>query len=255
MSQAVNNNRTISVPTNPIDAAGESFEQTLHEVIADRPALVLLDCATLERVISSHINLLWIANILCRENGIELQLLNPPSGLLRILNALDLTHTFIFSETGSVAGQKINKDIILINIPKSYSDQIFAETDDINKAIARFVSFLSKIGAGETTIHELRTIFYEIATNIRLYSGLKSSDQFAIDIVADRNQITITFTDKGRAFDSCVAAIHVDPDKAAKFRKRRGFGLAMIRTLADHLAYRPNRGGGNILTVCKKWRH
>ncbi len=253
MSPAINQNRTIDVPAKPTAEASKEFEQTLLAVIADHPDLILLDCAALQRVISSHINLLWTANTLCREAGIELRLLNPSPGLFRILSILDLLHAFSFNEMENFPEGQSDKGILSISLPKSYSEEVSAEMDAINKAIARFVSFLTYIGAGTTTMHELRTIYYEIATNIRQHSGLTVSDKFRVDINADFDQIIMTFIDAGRTFNAAVAGKHVDANIAAKTRKRRGFGLAMIHRLANRLEYQPNNDKGNILTVYKKW--
>jgi anti-sigma regulatory factor (Ser/Thr protein kinase)/anti-anti-sigma regulatory factor len=255
MSQAVKQNRIVAMPVETGPTSGKSFEHEIDVAINDRPDLILLDCAPLVHVISNHINLLWIANSLCLEKKVEMRLLNPSPSLRRILDLLDLTGAFKFEITDNTVDHRGDKNAVLVTLPQSYSDQVPVEINAIDKAVARFLVFLSDIGVGAAMIQELRIIFYEIATNIRLHSGLNSPDRFTIDIAIDPNQIKMTFTDKGRPFDMTAAASPIDVGQAAKIRKRRGFGIMMIRRLANRLEYRLDENSGNILTVCKKWDH
>ncbi|SYZ72070.1 hypothetical protein TRIP_C20185 [Candidatus Zixiibacteriota bacterium] len=253
MSKAINNSRVINLPAGLTTSETVSFEQALKAAVAERPGTILLDCSLLGQVSSNHINLLWQANTACREKKIELRLLNPPPTLLRILTVLDLTHTFEFGETVNTSKPRDDWDTLTAELPQTYVMEVAVEAEAIDKAIVKFILFLGKIGAGATTIHELRTIYYEVATNIRQHSGLKAADQIRVVVFADYEKIMMTFEDKGRYFDSTAVDAHVDAGRAAKIRKRRGFGLAMIRRLADRLVYRGGENGGNILTVHKKW--
>lgn len=254
MQSAVKHSCILRVPGDPSPSYAGQFERMLFAGVADHPARLVLDCGDLERVVSSHVTLLWRANSLCQEAGVELRLLNPPLALMRVLNVLDLAHTFRF-EGGNEADSSYDiRDMVAADLPRAYSDSACADVNDIDQAIKRFVPFLDSLGVSATTALEVKTIYYEVATNIRCHSGLAPDDRFAIEVRADHDGLTMTFADSGRPFDPTSGDNCIDPKEAARTGKRRGFGIVMIRRLSDRLEYRRDESRGNVLTVVKGWR-
>lgn len=253
MPQAVKNIQTIVVPCDISLATIEAFEQDLQEIAEGKPEIVRLDCEALVRVLSSHINVIWNAHSLCRSLGIVARLANPTPALMRILHVLDLVGSFKYDGANHVMGQRQDQDVSLIDLPQAFSDAVHPTSDDIDEAIARFVAFLTDARVSATTILELRTLYYEIATNIRLHSGISRQEEFQVKAGAKWDQLTITFTDSGKFFDTSANKAPVDFATASQQQKRRGFGLPMIQRLADELKYNRDESGHNVLTIVKKW--
>jgi anti-sigma regulatory factor (Ser/Thr protein kinase)/anti-anti-sigma regulatory factor len=253
VSQTVGNMRILKVPGPVMGGEFDSFRQEFGCVVADSPAVIVLDCGALKRLASSHIGLLWECNQQCRDHGIRFQLKNPSAAMVRTLEALDLRESFALGMAESVGAEFRDKDIPTGTF-QSYIDCIPLDREAITLAEDRFVSFLHRIGAGAGTTHELRTVVYEIATNIRTHSGLEPTDHFTLEATANSKEIALTFTDTGVPFDPTIGTRQVDPTQAARTAKRRGFGLLMIQKLVDNLEYRRDAEGANMLNIRKRWR-
>jgi anti-sigma regulatory factor (Ser/Thr protein kinase)/anti-anti-sigma regulatory factor len=254
MPSVIKRSCILRVPSDLSPVASGQFERLLNAGVTDRPERIVLDCGSLERVVSNHIALLWRANTLCQEAAIDLRLLNPPLALMRVLNVLDLTHTFGFEGETEAESLHSDRDLAAANLPSEYAESARADIADIDWAIMRFVKFLNGLNVSATTALELKTIFYEVATNIRCHSGLGPIDQFSVDVRADRDAITMTFSDNGRPFDPTTVPDTLEVEEASRSKRRRGFGLIMIRRLANRLEYRHDETTGNMLTIVKEWR-
>jgi anti-sigma regulatory factor (Ser/Thr protein kinase)/anti-anti-sigma regulatory factor len=253
MPQVAKQIQTVMMPSNVTPSTTEAFERDVRDALAGAPDLLRLDCLSLERVVSSHINLLWNALTRCRDAGVTLHLAHSPAALMRILYVLDLVEAFEFEGVHPETGQRLDQDLQLVKLPHSFSDSVQIDIDDIDDAIARFVAFLGDIRVSATTMLELRTIYYEIATNIRIHSGMTEKDRFLVTATAGWDYLEITFTDSGRPFDPTAGVGRFDPAAASQHRQRRGFGLPMIHQLADNVEYRRDEGSRNVLTLTKKW--
>jgi anti-sigma regulatory factor (Ser/Thr protein kinase) len=241
------------IPSDVTPATTEAFERDVRDALACAPDLLRLNCLMLERVVSSHINLLWNALTRCRDAGVTVHLAQSPAALMRILYVLDLVEAFEFEGALSETGQRLDQDLQLVKLPHSFSDSVRADIDDIDDAIARFVAFLGDVRVSATTMLELRTIYYEIATNIRIHSGMTEKDRFFVTATAGWDYLKITFTDSGRPFDPTSGQNRFDAAAASEHRQRRGFGLPMIHQLADNIEYLRDEGSRNILSITKKW--
>lgn len=254
MPSAVKRSCILRVPSDLSPVASGQFERLLSAGVTDCPERIVLDCGSLDRVVSNHIALLWRANTLCQEASIDLRLLNPPLALMRVLNVLDLTHTFGFEGEAEAESLHSDKDLLMANLPSEYSESARADIGDIDWAILRFVKFLNGLNVSATTILELKTIFYEVATNIRCHSGLSPIDLFSLEVRADLSALTIVFSDNGKPFDPTAAPDALAIEEASRSRKRRGFGLIMVRRLANRLEYHHDETKGNVLSIIKEWR-
>ncbi len=228
----------------PVTAAiapdSEGIEDFLTRVRAQLDvgeSIILVDCAPLERVTSTHINALWQARDLCGQRSATMELLNVGHGLRRVLEVLDLTSVF-FTDPPTTLPFK----------------RVFAPTvEQIDEVMGKFVSFLTKAGVPEVTAFELQTIFYEVATNIRRHSGLTESDTIQLFAqVKDRNAV-MTFTDSGLSFDPVQPQPKRDIKQISREAERRGFGLDMIVRLSDSIDYERVDGSQNRLRIEKGW--
>ena len=253
MSQVTKQICTIKLPSECTLTEGVVFEKEVQEAISKKPDLVLQDCQYLKRVISSHIRLLWSARERCGDNQAELRLSNPTAALMRILRTLDLVDSFQYEGIDHHRGQRLDQDLGMERVPGTFTDAVHPTVNGIDDSIAHFMGYLADARVSATTLLELRTIFYEVATNIRLYSGISPQDQFTVDAHTDWDCVTMTFTDSGLQFDPTVGTARLDVVAAAHQRKHRGFGLIMVRRLADTVSYRRDPASGNVLTITKKW--
>jgi len=253
MPQVAKQTPTVMAPSDLTISAIVAFERNVRDAVAGKPDLVRLDCQALERVASNHISLLWESRTLCRSQGIPLRLANPTVSLMRILCVLDLVEVFEYEGANHHLGQRMDRDMALVGLPQSFTDMVRSNSDDINDAIDRFVVFMARLRVSDTTTIELRTLYYEIATNIRIHSGMMAQDQFQVNAKAEADRLTVTFTDPGRPFDPTAVRVRFDAAAASGDRQRRGFGLPMIQRLADCAVYHWNDTSHNTLTITKKW--
>ncbi len=253
MPQATRQICTIVLPSECTLTEEIAFQRQVQQAISKKPDLVLLDCQYLQRVVSSHIRLLWGARERCGDNQAELRLSNPTSALMRILRTLDLVDSFQYEGIDHHRGQRLDQDLGMERMPRTFTDAVHPTVTCIDDSIAHFMGYLADARVSATTLIELRTIFYEIATNIRLHSGISPQDHFTVDAHADWDCVTMTFTDSGTQFDPTVGTARMDIVAATHQRKHRGFGLIMIRRLADNISYRRDPASGNVLTITKKW--
>ena len=100
---------------------------------------------------------------------------------------------------------------------------------------------------------ELKTIFYEVTTNIRNYSGLKEDELIVFTARPRRDGITLTFADRGLPFNPTTQIDDFNARKAARKKQSRGFGIVMVRRMADRITYVRQAGSTNMLTLEKKW--
>jgi anti-sigma regulatory factor (Ser/Thr protein kinase)/ABC-type transporter Mla MlaB component len=213
------------------------FIEQIETLLAQGEGGVVVDCSPLERVTSSHINGLWLAHEACESQKAKLELENVREGLRRVLDALNLSSIFLKKSPLS-AGLKL---------------KVHPSTENIDLMMSKVVNHLTASGLPEITAFELQTIFYEIATNIRLHSGLRPTDSFAVTVGLGERQVTLTFTDPGAEFDPTAQNNECDIQEAGRQLRRRGFGLAMVEGLCNTLSYTRTSDQQNQLVITKKW--
>jgi anti-sigma regulatory factor (Ser/Thr protein kinase)/anti-anti-sigma regulatory factor len=244
---------TVSIPIEVMPDRYRDFEGEIAAALTRKAVAVCIECGELERVTSSHVNLLWQAHQACLSAGAELRLAHPSAGLLRILRMMDLIHVFGMDEASSRLELKPDECPPVVTRTTTYADTFVPTVMEIDNAIGRFVGFITSVGAGPSLLLELRTIFYEIATNIRIHSGLSEQDAVSFEACANADRLTITFIDTGNPFNPTAGREKVDAVQASHQRQKRGFGLPMIHQFADSIAYHRDESGRNILTLSKKW--
>lgn len=242
--------REVRIPTVLTDDSSVAFESRLRQALDGGTTLLYLDCSRLEQVTSRHINALWSAYQKCKSAGIVPRLWSASPGLLRILDKLDLSEFFVdldktqpFASVDVAGRQEVNRG--------EYRDVFLSESDEINSAIHRFMTFLNGIHVPDLTAFELQTVFYEVAMNIGYHSEGPGRPSIAVTAESSDKTLQLTFMDDGKAFDPTQYMQGLDFAEAARRHQRRGFGIAMVAKLADRVTYRRQDNRMNVLIVEK----
>jgi anti-sigma regulatory factor (Ser/Thr protein kinase) len=137
--------------------------------------------------------------------------------------------------------------------PEGLDLQVSPTAENIEVAMSKLVSYLIQSGLPELTAFELQTIFYEIATNIRLHSGLNSDDSFAVTIELDGRRILLIVSDPGVEFNPTSRSNDLNVQEAGRRLQRRGFGLSMVKGLCKTMSYTRTADHRNQLVITKYW--
>jgi anti-sigma regulatory factor (Ser/Thr protein kinase)/anti-anti-sigma regulatory factor len=213
-----------------------------------------VDCSPVERVVSSHINMLWQVKVRCIETGAKIKLLSPSKEMIRVLKVLDLFDLFM----GDVA-EETHKYIPTSEGPPALTqDKLFelsfrADVKGVDTALESFRDFLRELHISGNSAFELETAFYEVATNIRLHGRLLSEDTVEFKAACRIDMLSMEFVDPGRPFDFEFHRRDFNPREAIKEKKTRGFGLAMVTRMTDNVFYERRDKRLNVLTLEKKW--
>lgn len=227
----------VEAPTELTDEAVRSFMREVADVIESRPPTVLVDCTRLENVASAHVTVLWQARQACEEAGIPLLLTSPTQNLVRVLRLLDLSEFFQYEDPG---------------YPEPFSDSVEPTVEGVSQGLDRFLRYLITIQASDRITFELRTIYYEVMTNIRTHGGRDSAAAILVTVRANHEEIELVFADSGPAFNPTDHITEFDPRAAGRLGQKRGFGITMISRLATRMTYTRRGDNTNVLTVLKQ---
>lgn len=244
---------TLDLPHDLTMLPTAEFMQTLDQALAGQPGRVDINCSFLEQVISGHINLLWLAKSRCEESGVGIHLVSVSPNLNRVLRVLDLEDLYLTDYVDQEAGNEQNATEPGYQ-PGVLQLMFMADTQSVNEALAEFRAFLGRRKIVGNAAFEMGTVFYEIATNIRLHGDTAKDSQveFAATIIGQT--ITMNFVDSGVAFDPTTSPAVLSPDKAIASKQTHGFGLAMVAKMTDKMIYTRRDDRLNVLTLEKSWR-
>ncbi len=110
-----------------------------------------------------------------------------------------------------------------------------------------------ELGANEDVSYALRLAVEEVCTNIIVHGyGEMAPGPIDLSFQADDGQIAITIADRARPFSPDDIP---PPDLSAGWEHRRigGLGWHLIREMTDEVQHQPNPGGGNRITLKKKF--
>jgi len=243
---------TVLVPVELTEDAPDTFRAAVDSLIAKRSEAITLDCNRVDHLTSSHIKLLWGARIRCAEEGVALRLKSNSEYVWKVLKILDLDEFFIRDED-------VDADPIgvvpaeLIGALDGYEDTFEAEAESIGTALERFLTYLKSISVPVGTQYVLRTLFYEVATNIRLHAAANPAEQIKFSAMLDSSGIVLTFVDNGPHFDPTEFDIS-DFSYQEGSDGRRSFGITILQKLADRLDYERLDDSKNVLILERKWR-
>lgn len=242
--------------TIPADLSGDSvadLDENLKSLLQKNPKVIILDSSQMEHVTSSHINALWQAHQLCKDAGVEMRLKSPSPGLIRVLKVLDLYSVFAKDQDFDASQLRQAVQIELGDRTETYSDEFHADLDSMNAALEEFLKYLKCLHLPETVEYELRTVFYEVTTNIRTHARIERDSLIEFASRVDGSKIVLTFADSGMPFDPTGLATDMDMQTASKNGQSRGFGITLIRKLTDKISYVRRDDAVNVLTIEKRW--
>ena len=242
----------IAIPgqLSPDDAA--ELDAALQQLFARQPEAISLDCQDVDHLTSSHVKLLWQARTACADRGVTVRLSSAPEHVWKVLEVLDLAEFFIRDESSAAAGSRASPQELL-GAQDVHEDHFMAIRDTIEEAQARFVTYMERAGLPVSTQYVLRTLFYEVATNVQLHAAKHGCPSIDFSAVADRSKIVMTFVDDGPPFDPTLFEDR-EESSADDADNRRSFGIAIMRRLADRMVYKRLDDRRNALILERNWR-
>ncbi len=243
----------IAVPRDVGENNFDGFFDSLDSQIKESPKEIILDCSSLNAVTSSHINFLWQVRIRCGESKIPLRLDSVSDKLIRVLQVLDLYELFIsqpgpgFERIESFAAGP------LLAGEKKLSLEFNSTVESIKESLIEFKRYLTNLNIPGILAFELETVCYEVVTNIRLHSKAEGNDLIKFSVSPQKNKIILEFKYFGLPFDPTSYKGEFDPAEVARQRKKRGYGLTMIKRMTDNISYRRIDNNTNLLILEKSW--
>lgn len=241
---------TLVVPGDLSGGQDEEFCQRLDEAVGQRVQSIRLDCSDLDPVHSSHIGLLWRAREICRRASVKVNLANTNVGLRRTLEALDLAEHFVARPVESL-GKSSTSGGITAELAVTHTSEFVPDVAGIDLAVNDFLGWLRQWDLSEEINFDLRTVFYEVATNIRLHAGLGPDDSVCYTAIYINGELRLVFRDQGIPFDPSSHQGNIDPHTAAQNRQTRGFGISLIKRLVDDITYERVDEGANVLSLAR----
>lgn len=245
--------KSVVVPKDLNTDSLSEFEQYLSDLLKSSPKVLALDSSPWEHITSSHIHVLWHAYKACSEHGIRMQLTAPSAGLLNVLKVLDLYDIIAGGQKQPISNLKDAVQYEACKGTHKYADEFHADPKSVDIALEDFLVFLKELHIQKAVEFELRTLFYEVATNIRTHGQLEVGASIVFASLTNESGMVMTFVDSGIPFDPTTSTADFDVIAAGKNRQTRGFGIMMIRKLADKISYVRKADDINILTLEKRW--
>jgi anti-sigma regulatory factor (Ser/Thr protein kinase)/anti-anti-sigma regulatory factor len=232
-----------------------SLQVAADRMLASGAGDISIDCGSLTRVTSSHIGALWLLHCKCREAGVGLTILSPTQNLVQALEAVDLHNLLIpglsLPTEPSVEPRKESDD----RSRHLMSSRFRATVEEIDRALSAFREFMSELMIESGFAASMETIFYEVTTNIREHSSLRENNTIEFTSEISPFGVTVQFVDSGGEFDPTKMDTTFDPELAIREGKTRGFGIAMVKKLADSISYVRRENRDNVLKITKCWRY
>lgn len=250
MSPQLDENCQIHLDQTFAENDGQEFLVELEEILKSSPRDVWLDCGDLERITSRGVGVLWHAHHSCAKSETMLHLEFATEGVLRTFRALDLCDLFGLEPT--VIEYRSTPSSGADSNQEHYSDTFGVSAEGVNKALIRLGRFLQKLELDQTLSLDLQTLFYETITNIRTHSELDPGEKVAVTLKINAGEAIFSFTDPGMPFDPTTHPVDFDFVRAAKLGQTHGFGLALMRRMADQMTYSREQGTHNVLTITKR---
>lgn len=242
---------SLKVPSDMHDETVDEFFAQLDSIIGECPQSLSLDCEQLKNAYSLHVATLWQAFSQCQEASIDVKLTSVTYNLKQTLRLLDLHDLMLGMQIQTEP--EIAKDK---SIRKALSTEVLqmefpANVDSIKESLETFRAYLKSMGTDNLITFELATIFYEVATNIRLHSGLNENQMIKFSSSSSDWTVILCFTDSGKEFNPLEKETPYDPKDAIKQGRRRGLGLILIKRIASSMQYIRGNNNMNTFTIIK----
>jgi len=232
------------------------FINQLQSAIGLGTTLIRVDCSQVENATSNHIGILWKAFDICRTEKVRFVLEEATAGLKKVLVILDLGELFGIDEIENKFIPAINQKNQLDSRIGVFSELISVTRNGVKTSLDNFLAFLREHNVPESVEMELRTVLYELLTNVIDHSELGENDNVKVMARIEINRIILTLEDTGKPFDPTSPRGPkdlVDLTAAAKDRQFKGFGLMMIRKMVDNILYRRKEDIINYVQIEKSW--
>jgi len=232
----------------------EKFRNDVDEHLRHLPETLEIDTSKLVNVSSSHVGVLWQAYFMCFGKHVKFKLKDPGPNLVRVLKMMDLD--MILSGNRDLAEPYIKEAALNFTDGQtdSYTDEFQAYAKSVDKSCEDFVGFLRQYkNIPDMVRHELRTIFYEIATNIGTHAGLENGEKIVFTFTMEDSRAVLCFADSGDPFNPTEYNRGGDLSSAIKSGRTRGFGIPMLVKMTDNMTYNRLYDMVNVLAVEKSW--
>jgi anti-sigma regulatory factor (Ser/Thr protein kinase)/anti-anti-sigma regulatory factor len=244
---------TIAVPFDLSQGQDIAFYRRVEKAADQGPPNLYFDCSALKMVHSSHIGLLWKAREVCRQKSTEVTLQNTSISLIRTLQVLDLTGVFEFSDTCEYETVLPTVRQLPIVAAEPHAGDFEADAAGVDRALYEFIELMGQWQLSEDVKFDMRTLFYEAATNIRCHSGLSPDSKIQYRATCTGGELQLVFEDSGKPFNPVLLPDNYSPETAAKHRQIRGFGISLIRRLATDVEYTRRDDTINVLSLTKRY--
>jgi len=243
----------IRVPESITGEDLEAFLRNIRRSIASKSKEITLDCSALEYASPGHISTIWRAHVDCVHAGVPVNVSSVKRNLKRILKALDL-HDYLIREDESVLLESIEGIEAQLNhhSPK-LQVKFWPTAEDVNHVMAELNTHFANSGVSEIESFELQTVFYEIATNIRLHSRNGEGSAAWLELFNLDDSLILKFVDEGPPFDPTQEEARFDPEEAIKNGQNRKIGLALVKRLVNAIHYERENGRLNVLYLKKRF--
>ena len=251
MSAKTETEEKIIVPHDLSPGSETNYFDGLENILSRKIERISIDCTLLQRVTSSHINILWQTYVRCIENKVKVDFAGVSDNLKRVLVMLDLYDLLIAKPIEYTELTGHDAPIRMKNIGRELKLEFPAEKEDIDLAIDSLRQFLKTLKLPEFTAFEIETVFYEVVTNIRLHGHIPEGSVIKAAVTITSNGIRLRFIDRGISFDPTGLSKTYDPNLAACRRQKRGYGMVMISRMTDKIHYERQDDCLNVLTLEK----
>ncbi len=242
----------LAVPFDLSRGQDTDFYHRVEEATDHGRQNLTFDCSALALVHSSHIGLLWKAKEICHRKSATVTLEGTSNSLIRTLQALDLMGEFTFGEACDFDLQPATQPIP-IQSGEPHTGHFDADVAGVDQGLRDFMEALEGWQLTEEMKFDMRTLFYEAATNIRCHSGLSADSRIRYRATLSNCELQLVFEDNGRPFNPTSRPDTYNPEAAAQNRQMRGFGISMIRRLADEIEYTHKNNTTNVLSMTRRY--
>jgi serine/threonine-protein kinase RsbW len=110
----------------------------------------------------------------------------------------------------------------------------------------------NEAGAGDACTADLVQAVDEAATNAIVHGHAGKPGWVEVEVATEGDRFVVTLQDDAPAFDPTTVPA---PDLSVHPGERRagGMGVLLARLCVDEMTYRPRPGGGNILTLVRRF--
>jgi len=250
MTFDIDRETVLAIPVEANEVSIQTFFREMETLLAAGPATLHVDCALVERAVSGHVKILWAARRRAADSGVPLVLTNVSPMTLRVLQILDVADLFDYEALPAGLLPPTTGKIPILGL-QTYRQRFPVSAHAARQALRRMHTFLGNASLPSTVVLDVQTIAYELLQNIVSHSGADATDDIQMEVECDPECIRLMISDHGSPFDLTSQISEIDWKKAVTERRTHGFGLLLIRRLADRVRYE-RCNGRNVVTIMKK---